>query len=144
MIWPTIFHFYGIIFVYNAYVLINLISKTSNANKQHQWSIIILMMIQHIPCKWTLLCHVVVESNLYFSYTTVLLHCIDAVMTREVCRPFTLIHSFDCNGSFQFFFVVKIIQSPLSSFCDVCKYMFRIDWSNGHNNQCNEAIQLCS
>ena len=46
MIWYTIFHLYGIIFVYNAYVLINQIIKTSNANKQHQSSIVILMMIQ--------------------------------------------------------------------------------------------------
>ena len=33
-------------FVYNAHVLINYTFKTSNANKQHQSSIVILMMIQ--------------------------------------------------------------------------------------------------
>ena len=46
MIYYTIFHFYGNILEYNAYVLINQISKTFNANKQHQSSIVILMMIQ--------------------------------------------------------------------------------------------------
>ena len=24
-------------------------------------------------------------------------------------------------------------------FCDVCKYMFRMDWANGHNNQCSNC-----
>ena len=116
MIWPTIFHFYGIIFVYNAYVLIKKIIKTLNANKQHQWSIVILMMIQHIPCKQALVCHVAVESNLYFSYASVLLHCIDTVMTRVVCsRLFGLIHSFDRNGFLHVLFVIKIIQSLLSA-----------------------------
>ena len=41
-----IFHFYSIIFVDNTYVLINLIIKMLNGNKQHQWSTVILMMIQ--------------------------------------------------------------------------------------------------
>ena len=78
--------------------------------QKHQWSIVILMMIHYIPCKQTLLCHVVVESN-----TAVLLHCINAVMTRVVFRPFTLINSFDCHGSSHVIFVIKIIQSPLSA-----------------------------
>ena len=43
------------------------------------------MMIHYIPCKQALICHVAEESNLYFSYEIVLLHCIDAVMTRVVC-----------------------------------------------------------
>ena len=25
-------------------------------------------------------------------------------------------------------------------FCDVCKYMFRMDWSSGHNNQCSNCV----
>ena len=25
-------------------------------------------------------------------------------------------------------------------FCDVCKYMFRMDQSNGHNNQCSNRV----
>ena len=25
-------------------------------------------------------------------------------------------------------------------FCDVCKYMFRMDWSNGHNNRCSNRV----
>ena len=25
-------------------------------------------------------------------------------------------------------------------FCDVCKYMFRMDWSNGHNNPCSNRV----
>ena len=25
-------------------------------------------------------------------------------------------------------------------FCDVCKYIFRMDWSNGHNNQCSNHV----
>ena len=25
-------------------------------------------------------------------------------------------------------------------FCDVCKYMFRMDQSNGHNNQCSSCV----
>ena len=54
------------------------------------------MMIQRMPCKQTLLCHVVVESNLYFIFATGLLYCIDAVMTRVVFRQFRLIKSFDC------------------------------------------------
>ena len=42
------------------------------------------MIIQHKPCKQTLVCHVAVESNLYFSYASVLLHCIDTAMTSVV------------------------------------------------------------
>ena len=66
-----------------------------------------------IPCKQAPVCHVAVESNLYFSYTSVLLHCIDTVMTQVVHRPFRLIHSFDCNGFLHILFVVEIIRSPL-------------------------------
>ena len=29
-------------------------------------------------------------------------------------------------------------------FCDVCKYMFRMDWSNGHKNQCSNHAQWSS
>ena len=25
-------------------------------------------------------------------------------------------------------------------FCDVCKYMFRMDWSNGYNNPCSNCV----
>ena len=73
------------------------------------------MMIQHIPCKQTLVCHVAVESNLYLSYTTVLLHCIHIVMTRVVCRPFILMNSFDCHGSLHVLFVIKITWLLLSA-----------------------------
>ena len=69
-----------------------------------------------IPCKRAPVCHVAVESNLYFSYASVLLHCIDTVMTRVLCRPFRLINSFDCNGFLHVLFVIKIIQLPLSAF----------------------------
>ena len=89
--------------------------QMSKVTKQHQWSFVILIMIQYIPCKWTQICHVVVESNLYFSYTTVLLHYINRVMTRVVCRPFTLMNSFDHHGSSHILFVVEIIQSLLSA-----------------------------
>ena len=53
------------------------------------------MMIQHVPCKQTLVCHVAVENNLYFSYTTALLYCINTVMTRVawIIVPIALIHS---------------------------------------------------
>ena len=51
-------------------------------------------MIQHIPCKQTLVCHVAVQSHLYLSYTSVLLHCTNTLMTRVLCRPFILINSF--------------------------------------------------
>ena len=52
------------------------------------------MMIQHIPCKQAPVCHVAVESHLNFSSASVLLHCIDTVMTKVVgSRPFRLIHS---------------------------------------------------
>ena len=103
-------------FVYNAHVLINYTFKTSNANKQHQSSIVILMMIQHIPCKRTLVCHVAVESNPYLSYTSVLLHCINTVMTRVVFRPFRLMNSFDRNCFLHVLFVIEIIWLPLSAF----------------------------
>ena len=73
------------------------------------------MMIQHIPCKQILVCHVPVESNLYFRYAIVLLHCIDAVMTRVVHRPFRLIHSFDRNGFSHVLFVIKNMQLLLSA-----------------------------
>ena len=68
------------------------------------------MIIQHIPCKQTLVCHVAVESNLYFNYASVLLHCIDEVMTRVACRPYILIKSFDQHGSLHVLFDIKIIQ----------------------------------
>ena len=68
-----------------------------------------------IPCKQALVCHAAVESNLYFSYSTVLLYCINTVMTRVVFRPFILINSFDCNGFLHILFVIKIIWSPLSA-----------------------------
>ena len=30
-------------------------------------------------------------------------------------------------------------------FCDVCKYMFRMDQSNGHNNQCSNCVfKVCT
>ena len=67
------------------------------------------------PCKRAPVCHVAVESNLYFSNAIVLLHCINAVMTRVVLRPFILIHSFDRNGFLHVLFVVEIIQLPLSA-----------------------------
>ena len=57
--------------------------QTSKATKQHQWSIVILMMIQQIPCIQALVCHAVVESDLYFSYASVLLNCINIVMTSK-------------------------------------------------------------
>ena len=69
-----------------------------------------------IPCKRASICHVAVESNLYFSYASVLLHCINTVMTRVVCRPFILIHSFDRNGFLYILFIIKIIQLLLSAF----------------------------
>ena len=116
IIWPTIYYIYSIVFVYQAYVLIYESFKTPKTNKQHQWSIVILMMIQQIPCKQALACHVAVESILYFSYVIVLLHCINTVMTSVVCRPFRLINSFDCHDPLHILFVVKIIQSPLSAF----------------------------
>ena len=112
----------------------------SKATKHHQWFIVIHMIIQHIPCKQTLVCHVAVESNLYFRYATVVLYCINAVMTRVVCRPFRLMISFDCHGSSYNLFVVMIIQSLLSAFCDVCKYMFRMDWGNQHRNGCSNRV----
>ena len=28
-------------------------------------------------------------------------------------------------------------------FCNVCKYMFRMDWSNGHNNHCSNHYSKC-
>ena len=103
-------------FVYQAYIYIDYSFKVSKATKQYQWSIIILMMIQHIPCKWTLVCHVVVKNNLYLRYASVLLDCINAVMTRVVCRPFILIETFDPHGPLHVMFVVKIIGLPLSGF----------------------------
>ena len=115
MIWPKIYHFYHNVFVYNAYVLINSIIKMSIANKQHQSSTVILMMIQHIPFKQFLLCHVIVDSNLYFSYPSILFHCIDAVMTRVVYMPFRLNNSFDCHGFSYLLFVIEIIQLLLSA-----------------------------
>ena len=81
----------------------------SNANKQHQSSIVILMMIQHKTCKQAQVCHVAVESNLYFSYASALLHCINTVMTKLVFRPSRFIHSFDCNGFLHILFVIEII-----------------------------------
>ena len=84
------------------------------ATKQHQRLFIILMMIQHIPCKQTLICHVAIESYLYFSYAVVLLHCIDTEITRVVRRPFILINSFFLNNSLHLLFVLKIIGLPLS------------------------------
>ena len=74
------------------------------------------MMIHYIPCKQTLVCHVAVERNLFFSYATVLLYWIDAVMTRVGCRPFTLIKSIDPHSPLYILFVVKIIQLPLAAF----------------------------
>ena len=69
-----------------------------------------------IPCKQAPVCHVAVESNPYFSYAFVLLHCIDTVMTRVVCsKPFGFIHSFDRNDFLHVLFVVEIIRSPLSA-----------------------------
>ena len=106
---------YGIDFMYQTYLLIIYHFKASKATKQHQWSIIILMMIHYIPCKQTLVCHDVVESSLYFSDATALHHCIDAVVTRVVCWPFILIISFDCHGLLHILFLVKIIWLPLSA-----------------------------
>ena len=73
------------------------------------------MMIQHVPCKQTLVCHVAVENNLYFSYTTALLYCINTVMTRVVYMSYIVVKSFDCHGPLHVLFVVEIIQLLLSS-----------------------------
>ena len=112
----TIYLLHSFDLVYQTYVLVDCTFKVSKATKQHQWFIVILMIIHYIPCKQTLVCHVAVESNLYFSYASVLLHCIYTVMTRVVCWPFRLINSFDCHGSSHIMFVIKIIQLPLSTF----------------------------
>ena len=98
IIWATIYQFHSIAFVYQAYTLRDCSFNTSKATKHHQWLIYKLVIIQHIPCKQTLVCHVAVESNLYFSYIIVLLYWIDAVMTRVIYRPFILIKYFDCHG----------------------------------------------
>ena len=115
MIWYTIFHFYGIILVYNTYVLIK--TNYQNVKCKHTTSIINCHSYDDttIPCNRAPVCHVAVESNLYFSYASVLLHCINTVMTRIVFRPFRLIHSFDCNGFLHVLFVVEIIWLPLSA-----------------------------
>ena len=73
-------------------------------------------MIHCIPCKQTLLSHVAVKNNLYFSFAILLLHSINAGMTRVVYRPLILIKSFDHHGSSNVLFVVEIIQSLISAF----------------------------
>ena len=98
------------------------------------------MMIQHIPCKRALVCHVAVESNLYFSYAIVLLHFINAVVTRVVCRPFRLINSFFTMAPHMPCLLSISSHCCSQHFCDVCKYMFRMDQSNGHNNQCSNCV----
>ena len=42
--------------------------------------------------------HVAVGSNLYFSYTSVLMHCIDAVLTKVLCRPCIVVNPCDPHG----------------------------------------------
>jgi hypothetical protein len=108
--------------------------QMSKATKQHQWSIVILIMIQDIPCKRSLVCHTAVESNLYFSYTIVLLHCFDAVMTRIVCRPFMLINTLIPMAPCTSCLLSRSSNCHLQHFCDVCKCMFRMDRGNRHNN----------
>ena len=102
-------------------------------------------MIQHIPCKQTLICHVAVESNLYSSYTSVLFHCMDTIMTQAVFRPFRSMNSFDRNGSLHVLFVVKIIQLLLSALLWCMQIHHRMDWGNGHNNWCsNHVFKVCA
>ena len=97
-------------------------------------------MIQHIPCKQTLVCHVAVKRNLCFSYTAVLLYCINTVTTRVVCRPFKLIYSCDHHDSLHTLFVVKSSNRHSQYLCDVCTYMLKIYLGNGHNNQCSYCM----
>ena len=104
------------------------------------------MMIQHIPYKQTLLCYVVVESNLYFRYTIVLLHCIDTVKTRVVRRSFIMIHSFDRNGFLHVLFVVEIIQSPLWSILNMYLHTSQKCWErwlkiSTTNKTCKKPLQ---
>ena len=108
--------------------------QMSKANKQHQWSIIILMMIQHILCKQAPVCHIVVESNLYFSYASVLLPCINAEMTSVVCRPFILINFFLKMAPRTSCLLSRSSDCHSQHFCDVCKYITRMDQTNGHKN----------
>ena len=114
--------------------------QTSKATKQHQWSIVILMMIQHIPCKQALVCHVAVESELYFNYAIVLLHCIDTVLTRVVFRPLDWSTHLIAMASCMSCLLLRSSDCYSQHFCDVCKYIFRMDWSNGHNNQCSNCV----
>ena len=114
MIWPTINQFYKIAFMYQAYILM---IKVWNVKSNQTTSMINCHSYDDtaIPCKQTLVCHVAVESILYFSYTSVLLHCINTVMIGVVCRPCRLINSFFYHGSSHVLFVVKIIKLPLSA-----------------------------
>ena len=137
-----IFSIYNIAFVYQAYIFIDCSSKASKATKQHQWWNVICMMIQPIPCKQTLVYHVAVESNPYFSYTTVLFYCVDAEMTRKVCVSYRLVNSFDPHGLLHVLIVDAIIRLPLSVICEVCSSMFWIDWGNCQNTKSSSYLNL--
>ena len=134
----TIFHFYGIIFVYNAYVLINKIIKTLNANIQHQSSIVILMMSRTMiasigECRVRQTQHGAAKSMRDF------MHC-GAVMTEGIhfeymiwaliIMPIALIHS-----EHVFAYITEVLRAA-------------IRWSRqqtrcarSHCKQMNESIQ---
>ena len=81
------------------------------------------------------------DSLVLISYESVLLHCIDTLMTRVVCRPFTLIKYIWSTWPLEYLAsCFKSSDCHFQHFCDVCKYMFRMDQANGHNNQCSNRV----
>jgi hypothetical protein len=61
-------------------------------------------------------------------------------MTRVACRPFTLMNSFFTMAPCMSCLLSRSSNCCTHHHCDVCKYMFRMDQSNGNNIRCSNCV----
>ena len=61
-------------------------------------------------------------------------------MTRVECVPSIVVNSIDPHVPHMSCLLFKLSDCHSQSFCDVCKYMFRMERSNGHYNDCSNCV----
>ena len=61
-------------------------------------------------------------------------------MTRVVCRPLYWFIHLITMATCTSYLLSRSSNCCSQHFCGVCKYMFRIDWSNKHNDSCSNHV----
>ena len=69
-----------------------------------------------------------------------MLHCINTFMTRVVCKQLYWYTHLTAIVPHTSCLLSRSSDFHSQHFCDVCKYMFRMDWANVHNNQCSNCM----